>query len=66
MYELFKIQDHWNFEFSTSETQGNMYGRQDWLKIGQDQEIAAVAFFDHRWNQTGKSHMETVALVDLL
>ena len=38
--------NNWNFEFSISETHGNMYGRKYWLKIGQDQEMAAVALLN--------------------
>ena len=38
----FQDQDVWN----ESETHGNMYGRKYWLKIGQDQEMAAVALLN--------------------
>ena len=53
----FQAQDVW-FEFSKLLIRNSRKYvlRTNWLKIGQDEEMAALAFIDHRWNQTGKSH----------
>ena len=89
MFKMFEIWKWiWKYWFLNQKlTEICTYGRKDWLKIGQDQEMAAVALlnidvrkafcdwtlvsldiFFQTWNydQTEKSQIETVVLVDLI